>query len=313
MASAFVPPTADDRSDAILWAGTLGNAGFEERLRAAVAAGFTGMSVFPWDCRPPGERRSRAAERCEQAESHGIRLVSLDPLTTWLPGITESGRPTPDWSKNPGRAQFVELFNSYSVAECLDMACEIGANVITAMEPYGRHVETEPTAAAFARVCDLAAGLGLRIQLEFMPFSGIPDLSSAWEIVQRAGTVNGGLVLDAWHFFQSSPDLELLRSLPPSSIFSVQLSDGSGPETDLWQAANERLLPGDGTFDLVGLLGVIRDRHAAALVGPEVVSGELSRLEPIEAAHRAAYATARILHTARQVERQVEQEGRSLR
>ena len=53
--------------DLVLWAGTLGRASFEARLRATAAAGYAGMSVFPWDCRQP----ARAS-----VGAHGIRRSS---------------------------------------------------------------------------------------------------------------------------------------------------------------------------------------------------------------------------------------------
>lgn len=104
------------------------------------------------------------------------------------------------------RIRYAQFFGAYSVHDCLGFAQDLGADLISLIEPYGRHVPAELGAEACARVCDQAAGQGLRVQLEFMPFSGILDLRSAWEIVRLAGRSNGGLVLDRWHFYRSAPD-----------------------------------------------------------------------------------------------------------
>ena len=51
---------------------------------------------------------------------------------------------------------------------------------------------------AFAALCD-RAGPDLTVALEFMPYSGMPDLATAWRVPQEAGRPNGGLIIDAWH------------------------------------------------------------------------------------------------------------------
>jgi sugar phosphate isomerase/epimerase len=284
----------------VLWAGTLGQASFEERLAATAAAGCFGMSVFPWDSRPSGGHGSRAAELRAQADDSGVRLVAVDPLSSWLPDW-----PPPTASEwaigvSPERVAYAELFATYSVDECLTLGSELGADLVTVIEPYGRPVVIDVAAAAFAEVCDRAAGHDLRVQLEFMPFSGVPDLRSAWEIVDLAGRTNGGLVIDAWHFFRGEPDLALLASLPGDKVFSLQLSDGPQcPEPDLWlAAARDRLLPGAGEFDLTTLLAAVRTHQPRAVIGPEVVSAALAAMHPTQAALRAVGATASAVDAA---------------
>ena len=286
--------------DMVLWAGTLGSASFDERLGAAAAAGMTAMSVFPWDCRGPAETGSMAVQLRERADAKGVRIVAVDPVSTWLPGLrldSPKGRSTPE---SAVRARFAELFDAYSVDECLVMASDLGADLISLIEAHGFGVDLDSAGEAFGRVCDRASERGLRVQLEFMPFSGVPDLRAAWDIVRRAGRGNGGLVLDSWHYFRSTPDHELLASLPPDAVFSVQLSDGPArPEPDLWTAAaQERLLPGAGDFDLATMLEIVVRTQPGATFGPEVVSSQLATLEAEQAARLSADAAAAVVRRA---------------
>ena len=284
----------------VLWAGTLGALSFADRLDAAVAGGYSGMSVFPWDCRPPAGVGTRAPLIRRQADAEGVRIVALDPVTTWLPAraltVNEHGAS----ADVRARAGFVEMFNAYTVIEAVQMASGVGADLITVIEPVGRVVSTDRAAEAFASICDVAAAHDLRVQLEFMPFSGIPDLQSAWDIVRQAGRENGGLVLDSWHYFRSRPDHELLASLPPQTVFTVQLSDGPAiAEPDLWAAAAQaRRLPGSGDFDLATMLAIVLATQPAAWIGPEVVSSALAMLDPRQAAIQAAEATAAAVSSA---------------
>ena len=80
----------------------------------------------------------------------------------------------------------------------------------------------------------------------------------------------------------------------------VQLNDGPlAPETDLVEATlHERRLPGDGEFDLTGLVSVLDAIGADAPYGVEVFSDELHALSPADAAQRAAIATRRVIEAA---------------
>ena len=126
------------------------------------------------------------------------------------------------------------------------------ARSLNAVDVFGGSWSLDEAAAAFAGLCDRAAEHGLLVHLEFLPWSRIPDLATAWEVVRAADRPNGGLMLDAWHYFRSKPDGALLRSIPGASILGVQLCDAPAvPEPEPLQATlHERLLPGDGDLDL---------------------------------------------------------------
>jgi len=278
----------------LLWSGTLGRASFEERLAAAAAAGYASLSVFPWDCRAEGERRSRARELRRRAGEAGVALAVLDPLSEWLPGWKA---PTSRGALSDEQLAYATLFAAYGADECLDLAGELGCGLVSAIEPYGTPVPADLGAEAFARLCDAAGERGLRAQLEFMPMSGIPDLAAAWEIVRRAGRANGGLLLDTWHFARSRSSPALLAAIPEGRVFSLQISDAPlTPASDAWhETAHGRRLPGEGELDLAGVLALLGPGRRALPQGPEVCADALSALSPPEAARRAAAATQRLL------------------
>lgn len=276
----------------MLWSGTLGQSRFEERVDATAAAGCAGMSVFPWDCLGPDT--SSAEVQRTRARDAGVRIVALDPVTTWLP---EWHSPASTDGSDSERNRYTAFFASFELEDCLDAAAEIGADLVSLIEPSGRSLPVDVGVDAFGKACDLAADRDIRLQLEFMPFSGVPDLSTAWDVVRFADRPNGGLVLDTWHLFQSGSSLDLLRTIPADRIFSIQLSDGvAEPANELWNAAvHRRRLPGDGTFDLVGALAMLLESGWDGALGPEVVSDALVALDPVTAATRAADAVRALL------------------
>ena len=171
---------------------------------------------------------------------------------------------------------------------------------MTAVAPGDRLWSPAQAVDGFAAACAEAAGYGLSLQLEFMPFTPIPNLQSAWEVVLEADTANGGLVLDVWHFRRSGSSLAQLAAIPADRLFTVQLSDGpTAPEPDLWHAASHgRWLPGSGQLDVTEILRSVRGMGARPEFGPEVVSDSLSALEPLAAASRAAEASRQVLAEA---------------
>src|SRR4029077_877532 len=111
-------------------------------------------------------------------------------------------------------------------------------------------------ASCFAALCDRAASEGLRIALEPMPFSGVCDLATAWRVVELADRRNGGLTLDAWHFYRRGAELALLEEIPSEQAAAAQLDDApprpDGPVKD--ESMHRRLIPGEGELDLVAFL-----------------------------------------------------------
>lgn len=269
----------------VLWAGTTAPADLGQRLQAAATTGYPAISAGSFEFGPPDTALDEAMRCRDRAAMAGIRIACLDPIASWLP--PRYGRDRADLRGK--RREFADLFTAYPLSTCLQLASAVGATAVTLIEPWDVAVDPAIGAEYFAAACDLAIERGVFVQLEAMPFSGIPDLAAAWDIVQLADRANGRLVLDTWHFFRGSRDFDLLRVIPGERISSVQFSDGrASPAADLWlEAVHARLLPGDGDFDLPSLCAALH-ANADRLVGPEVVADAMATLGPEAAALVAA-------------------------
>ena len=125
---------------------------------------------------------------------------------------------------------------------------------------------TDPDAArltdAFAAFCDLAGSYGLGANLEFMPWTDVKDLRQAARIIERAGRDNAGMLIDPFHLSRSRSRIEDIATVPPSQLHFMQFCDVPAaipPTLDeiLAEARAERLFPGDGGVDLLGLLRAV--------------------------------------------------------
>ncbi|WP_213955875.1 sugar phosphate isomerase/epimerase [Variovorax sp. dw_954] len=152
--------------------------------------------------------------------------------------------------------------------------------------------------ASFAAFCELADSYGLGAVLEFMPWTEARNLAQAARIVERCGSRNAGVLIDAFHFSRSRSRIEDIASVPPSRLRYLQLCDAPAAipatmEEILDQARAERLFPGDGGIDLVGLLRAVPRDIPLSL---EIPMHTLARtVGATERARRALAATRRVL------------------
>ncbi|MES2259527.1 MAG: TIM barrel protein [Pseudomonadota bacterium] len=150
----------------------------------------------------------------------------------------------------------------------------------------------------FAAFCDLAASYGLRASLEFMPWTDARDLNQAARIVAGAHRDNAGVLIDPFHFSRSRSLLADIAAIPPSQLHFLQFCDvplaiPSTMEAILAEARAERLFPGEGGLDLLGLLRAVpRDLPLSIEVPTHTLAHSVGATER---ARCALTATRRVL------------------
>lgn len=150
-----------------------------------------------------------------------------------------------------------------------------------------------------AGLVDLAASAGAQVCVEFLPWSGIPDLATAWSLMKPLGPA-AGIVLDTWHWQRQpgGPCPDLLATIPPARIGYVQVCDAAAePEDDLMgEAMGGRLLPGEGVVDIPAVLAQLRSMGADPFVATEIFNPALvAELGAVGAARAMVDATRPLL------------------
>jgi len=261
---------------------------FLERLQAANAAGYSGVSLWGRDYNAAREEGYSDRDMTKMFADHGLFVAELDPAWWWTPGAESFSI--------PAELDELEVFR-YREQELFRIAAALGARSLNAADVLGGDWTVVEAAASFGALCDRASELGLMVHLEWLAWSKIPDLASASRVVELADRPNGGLNIDMWHCARTGVTADDLAALPGDRVIAVQLDDGpTTPEKNLIEATlHERLLPGTGAFDLVGYLQALDSIGCSAPLGVEVFSDELHALGPIEAARLAAESTRRLL------------------
>jgi sugar phosphate isomerase/epimerase len=160
---------------------------------------------------------------------------------------------------------------------------------------HGADPEEARLIDTFGRLCDLAARHGLSANLEPMPWVEVSNLAKAMRILDGAARANGGLLVDAIHFFRAGDSPQALAKVPRKFLRYMQLCDAR-PERPadmqeiIRQARSDRLFPGQGGLDLKGVLRALPSEIPLSLEIP--IS---KKMEPLERASRALEASRAIL------------------
>jgi sugar phosphate isomerase/epimerase len=212
---------------------TLSGAGFAQPARvpfvarclAAAAAGFTGIGLHTDDYRRMDDGQVRGA-----LEKHGLALREIEFLAGWTGG-------QPD----------LEPFQALGAA--------FAPHHVTAGELSAGDLDVRAAGARLGAICARLQPYNMRVAVEAFPWSPIRDVATARAIVEASGAPNAGLMIDVWHFYNTRSSLADLSGLAPERIVAVQLNDGHLVDDDfLAEARRGRLLPGEGTLDIAGLL-----------------------------------------------------------
>ncbi len=278
----------------VLWAATVRNRSLTDRVVAAQAGGFTAQSVFPSHITSWLAEGQTLPEIREQARAGDAPITILDPFTRWLPGWQ-----LPAYMNADERA-----FQITDEPTFFEYAAQLQVESMSVIDGIGQRNDLSDVITAFQRMCDKAREVGMRVQLEFMPFGSIPDLATGWEVVRRADRDNGGLVLDTYHYFRGYPDLELLAGIPGEKFFAVQVCDA----TEAVQGGSlyndqmhSRVTPGEGDFPLTKLMRTLQSIGGLTQVGPELFSDEADALPAAELGAHVAEAMRRLLATSAHV------------
>ena len=250
----------------------------ESSLVATADAGYTGISVWPFVLGMAGVDAAWLADRL--AELHLTHPVT-EAAFGWL---------------KPDRAAAAAEAASLS-----EYAGAVGSRELVAVTMEAELAPMDDVASCFRALCRAAADAGLGVSLEFLPWTGIPDLATAWEILQRADCDNSGIMVDTWHWFRQpgGPNPDLLRQIPAEKLRVVQLCDAAAePPVDqdiATETMTARLLPGHGAVDFAEVLGAITGSGAAPIWFPEVFSSSLAAEGPQAMATKVLAASRSVM------------------
>jgi sugar phosphate isomerase/epimerase len=194
----------------------------------------------------------------------GLRLLPAAPNTRAYPLMEDAAmlRETLARIADTGVGIFdleiIRIDENFDVSDFqsfFDVGARLGAKSILVA---GDDREVGRLTASYAALCNAALPFGLTADLEFMPWTAVPDLASATRIVAAVSRANAGILVDALHFARSSSSLSELGEVPRHWLHYAQICDAPAQKPAMIEglihaARYERQLPGEGGIDLVAL------------------------------------------------------------
>jgi sugar phosphate isomerase/epimerase len=153
--------------------------------------------------------------------------------------------------------------------QAMETAAYLGART---MDVNGNDPDPGRLLGQFAALCAAGAQYGLRFGLEFMMSTQVKTLGDALALIERSGADNAAVTLDALHLARSGGSPADVAALRADQVSYVQLCDGPAslpPQGYSWEAATERMLPGEGELPVRALVGAL---PAGTLLGIEAPS-----------------------------------------
>ncbi len=253
---------------------------FGDRVRAAASAGFAGIGLRAENCWDALAAGWSADQMADFAAAEGVPVREVEYLTGWGSAADRTEE------QRRKESTFLAMARGFGVRH-------MNAGLL-------EHLSVARVVDAFGALCD-RAGDDLVVALEFMPYSGVPDLATAWQVVESAGRANGALLVDIWHWARAGLTPADLDGVPADRIVSVQLCDvRAEPMSPLRaESLGHRLLPGTGYGDAINVLRALRSHGVRPdVIGVEVISDELIAGGVPQAAQAAADAARTVLAAA---------------
>lgn len=259
--------------DLVLSHFSLRYAGVEERIEAAAAGGFAGIGLYTQAYEELRHDGWTDADLRAVCAANGVCIAEIEAIRPWS-----------------ARALAETTATAFAMADAF--GCRY-------LQCIGSHNGSVADAAhRFADLCDAGARHGLNVGIEFLPFTDIGSAADALAIVEQADRRNAGICVDAWHVHRGGR--AGLDRIPGERIMAIQMNDGPivPEDRDYYNdCLTNRRLPGDGEFDLTGLIAQLRTAGATAPWAVEVISTALQQLAAHDAARQMGESTRRALRS----------------
>jgi 2-keto-myo-inositol isomerase len=150
-------------------------------------------------------------------------------------------------------------------------------------------------AASLAEAAGLASEAGVTLALEFQKGSGYCScLETAVALIGSSGVSGVGVCLDLFHFYTGPSKFEDLAYLSMENLAWVQVCDLSGTPREI-AGDSDRILPGEGDFQIEPILNHIRSFGYEGHVSLEVLNPSLWEIAADRVADAGFQAVQRIL------------------
>lgn len=253
---------------------------FAEDVEAYAAAGVGGMEVW----------LTKLENHLESHSASDTRKLLEDRSLTLAAGSYQGGLLL---SQGEQRKVHFEHYRRR-----LDLCQQLGIPTLLVVADFVPGVDPtalERAVVSLTQAAQWAAGFGIRLALEFRGSAAFcASLDTACALVAGCGESNVGINFDVFHYYTGPSKFEDLALLTRDNLAFVQFCDLAGVPREL-AADGDRVLPGDGDFQLGPLVEHFRKIGYDGWVSLEVMNPTLWKSKPSHVAEVGLAALTRAL------------------
>jgi sugar phosphate isomerase/epimerase len=215
----------------------------KQQVRVAAEAGYQGIELWMKDIDAYVANGGSIGELRSYIADAGVAVVNAIAFFKWADADAAT--------REQGLAQ---------AEREMHMLAELGCPAVAA-PPYGdvEGVTLEAIAGHYARLAQLARGIGVEPYLEFWGRAkALSRLSQALFVAMESGVSDAKLLLDPFHMYTGGSELQSIAYLNGANIGIVHVNDYVAVPAREQIADADRVFPGDGiapTHELARLLG----------------------------------------------------------
>lgn len=165
----------------------------------------------------------------------------------------------------------------------LDTLGELGVPTLVLVPDFHNpptELEIERAQMSLQQAGRLAAARNVRLAVEFQsrqPF--LNNLETAASFIASVDEPNVGLCLDLFHYYSGPSKFEDFLCLSPANLFHVQVCDVMARPREL-MSDSERIIPGDGDFQLGPIIEQLRRIGYEGYVSLELMNPQFWPISP---------------------------------
>ena len=199
-------------------------------------------------------------------------------------------------SQGEARKAAWELFEQ-RLALCVELGIQtlvVGCDIQAPL----RQVDVERARESLVQVARAAGRRQLRVALEFQGHAAFGNnLQTAVALTDEVGSPHLGICLDVFHFYLGPSKFTDLALLNAQNLFHVQLSDLADVPRE-FATDSDRILPGDGDFQLTPLVEHLRHIDYQGCVAIELMNPQIWQVPPRQFGEIAMTALRKVLGQA---------------
>jgi 2-keto-myo-inositol isomerase len=257
-------------------------ASFAEDVQAFSAAGFRAMEVWLTKLETHLDKHSLADTR-KLLEDQQMNPAAASYQGGLLLSQGEQRKAHFDHFRKR-----LEICQSLGIPQLLVIADFLGETNSTSLER---------ALVSLKQAAQWAAGFDVRLGLEFRSSAAFcKSLDTALALVTQYHEPNLGICLDLFHYYTGPSKLEDLKLLTKETLSFVQVCDLAGVPRELARDA-DRILPGDGDFQLAPIIERLREIDYEGYVSLELMNPVLWDMPGSRVAEMGMKAMSRLLRS----------------